>query len=62
MTSLEQIDNFNENEADRYLEFYGLSIRDCIPNGKTRSIKFLGINVERRIDVNNLNTTVQIIF
>lgn len=51
ITSLDQIDHFNGNVANSYLEFYGLNTRGSIRNRKSRLIKFLGIDAENKMSI-----------
>lgn len=54
ITSLDQIDRFSGNVANSYLEFYGLNTRGNVQDRRNRLIEYLGINVERRTDINDV--------
>ncbi|CUM52164.1 unnamed protein product, partial [Debaryomyces tyrocola] len=51
ITSFDQINHLNGNMTNRYLEFYKLDTRGSILNRKNRLIKFLGIDAENKMSI-----------
>lgn len=51
ITSLDQIEHFNGNVANSYLEFYGLSTRGNLQDRRNRLIEYIGIDAENKISI-----------
>lgn len=51
ITSLDQIEHFNGNVANSYLEFYGLSTRGNLQDRRNRLIEYIGIDAENKMSI-----------